>query len=639
MIVVVVLTAASWSLADDKTYYVSTAGNDANTGLSPSQAWRTIQRAVNQPVGPGDVVHVANGTYVGWATSLKGTSAKPIRWIADGDAVIVDQPYPGGPGNTSDNIRLMYADYNVIDGFRSVNAPRAGIAVRGDSVNPIVGAVVRNCVMDANHTWGLFDAFADDCLYEHNTAANSCAEHGIYHSNSGDRTIIRYNAINGNARAGIHVNGDASQGGDGICSDLEIVGNVIYGNGGGSSCGAGGAGGINLDGAQSSLIADNLLYDNHASGIIGYRIDAADAAKDDVIVNNTVIMAANGRWALKLVDGSTGCTVFDNVLYQATAPRGAIAIDAASLAGFRSDRNVVVNRFSTNGDATTITLAQWRSQTGQDLSSPTVDPTTLATFFADPAGNDWHLKAGSPAINAGIASLDGHAAPAFDFEGDLRPVGAAYDIGCDERNTAPPIAQFSGSPLSGAVPLTVTFTDASVGGISTRAWTFGDGGTSSSTNPTHLYATAGAYDVGLTVTGPSGSDAETKLAYIDAFVDSDGDAVRDSQDCAPANPALWAIPSPARNLLLQGHVSTSLTWSAPAQPGGTGGPTYDLLRSASAAGFASAVCVATNVTAMSASDATAPAPVFFYLVRAENACGGTLGVASSGAPRSGRTCP
>lgn len=56
---------------------------------------------------------------------------------------MIDQPYPGGPGNPNDNIRLMHADYNVIEGFRSTDAPRAGIAVRGTANQPILRATVR----------------------------------------------------------------------------------------------------------------------------------------------------------------------------------------------------------------------------------------------------------------------------------------------------------------------------------------------------------------------------------------------------------------------------------------------------------------------------------------------------------------
>ena len=78
----------------------------------------------------------------------------------------------------------------------------------------------------------------------------------------------------------------------------------------------------------------------------------------------------------------------------------------------------------------------------------------------------------------------------------------------------PPVAQFSGSPTSGTVPLTVNFTDLSTGSITSWRWTFGDGGTSIAQNPSHQYTSTGIYTVSLTVTGPGGSDGETKNNYI-----------------------------------------------------------------------------------------------------------------------------
>jgi len=44
---------------------------------------------------------------------------------------------------------------------------------------------------------------------------------------------------------------------------------------------------------------------------------------------------------------------------------------------------------------------------------------------------------------------------------------------------------------------------------------------------------------------------------------------------------------------------------------------------------------------MTAIDPVTPATnqVRYYLVRAENACGGTLGSSSAGVPRAGRSCP
>ncbi|HED10214.1 MAG TPA: PKD domain-containing protein [Caldithrix abyssi] len=78
----------------------------------------------------------------------------------------------------------------------------------------------------------------------------------------------------------------------------------------------------------------------------------------------------------------------------------------------------------------------------------------------------------------------------------------------------PPTANFTGSPTSGCPTLTVNFTDQSSGDITDWSWDFGDGTTSTLQNPSHDYANPGSYTVSLTVTGPGGSDTNTKNNYI-----------------------------------------------------------------------------------------------------------------------------
>lgn len=77
----------------------------------------------------------------------------------------------------------------------------------------------------------------------------------------------------------------------------------------------------------------------------------------------------------------------------------------------------------------------------------------------------------------------------------------------------PPTAQFSAAPTSGFAPLTVNFTDQSTGATS-WSWDFGDTGTSSAQNPSHVYNSPGLYTVTLTATNSYGSDVETKTDYI-----------------------------------------------------------------------------------------------------------------------------
>ena len=90
-------------------------------------------------------------------------------------------------------------------------------------------------------------------------------------------------------------------------------------------------------------------------------------------------------------------------------------------------------------------------------------------------------------------------------------------VNIDVGGTTPPIAAFTNAtPRSGTVPLTVSFTDQSTGSITSYAWNFGDGGTSTDQSPAHQYTVAGSYPVNLTVTGPGGSDFEYKTNYITA---------------------------------------------------------------------------------------------------------------------------
>jgi PKD repeat protein len=67
---------------------------------------------------------------------------------------------------------------------------------------------------------------------------------------------------------------------------------------------------------------------------------------------------------------------------------------------------------------------------------------------------------------------------------------------------SPLTATASSSPTSGQAPLAVNFTGSATGGTSpySYGWTFGDGGSSTSQNPSHTYSSAGSYTVTLTVT-------------------------------------------------------------------------------------------------------------------------------------------
>jgi serine protease len=78
-------------------------------------------------------------------------------------------------------------------------------------------------------------------------------------------------------------------------------------------------------------------------------------------------------------------------------------------------------------------------------------------------------------------------------------------------------AEFTGEPTSGVKNTTVQFTSQSTGSIISWLWDFGDGATSIDPNPSHTYKEARTYTVSLTVTGPDGSDTETKSRFVKLF--------------------------------------------------------------------------------------------------------------------------
>ena len=77
-----------------------------------------------------------------------------------------------------------------------------------------------------------------------------------------------------------------------------------------------------------------------------------------------------------------------------------------------------------------------------------------------------------------------------------------------------PTANFTADQTNGEAPLTVQFTSHSSGDITSWDWNFGDNQTSTEQNPVHTYQQAGVFTVSLTVTGPAGSDTQTRTDYI-----------------------------------------------------------------------------------------------------------------------------
>jgi parallel beta-helix repeat protein len=402
------------------TYYVSENGNNSNNGLTPQTAFATLQYAADL-VSAGDSVLVLEGNYVGFDIRKNGTQNSPIVFKAIETNVVIDERN----SVTTDGINIENASWIVIDGFEVKDQPRAGIrAVVSDFIT------IKNNFCHNNYRWGIFTGFTDDITIENNSCSFSTDEHGIYVSNSSDRPIIRNNHSFNNNGCGIHMNGDISMGGDGIISNAVVEGNILHDNG------YGGGSAINMDGVQDSEIFNNLIYNNHATGIAMYQIDGGDASKNNKVYNNTVIQPSDGRWNIIAVDGSTGNTIYNNILINHHSFRGSISVDAASMTGFVSDYNVLVNRLSDDDGNSNMTLSQWQSM-GYDLHSMIADPENQ--IFVDHTNSNFHLLQNAQAVNAGTNLV---LPTVFeDLDNIPRPQGSGFDIGCYEYNTITSVEQ------------------------------------------------------------------------------------------------------------------------------------------------------------------------------------------------------
>jgi parallel beta-helix repeat protein len=399
--------------------YVAPTGNDANTGTQTAP-FREIRKALTVAT-PGTDINVANGDYKGFNVhSVHGLSNAWIRVIAPGKKARI-LPTTDRSDNR-DTIFISGSSRFVIDGLQSFNGNRA--AVRISSSQHIK---VRNCVFGTNGTWGIFTDFSDDVTLEKNKCFGSIKEHGIYCSNSGDRPIVRGNTLYDNAGCGLHMNGDVSMGGDGIISGAIVERNTIYNNGrmGGSS--------INCDGVQNSKFVNNLVYNAHAGGITLFKQDGGAPSTNNRLINNLIHMASDGRWPLQIHNGSSGTRMFNNMFLTQHLWRGSVHFDGlASMSGVYSDYNI----FTTNSkmitpddDASYYTLAQWQAR-GQDAHSMTATPKSL---FINWAAGDYRHSASSVAVNTGIHSFRGLAAPKVDVKYLPRPADGLFDIGAHEK--------------------------------------------------------------------------------------------------------------------------------------------------------------------------------------------------------------
>jgi hypothetical protein len=404
--------------------FVAPRGNDVTGNGSRAKPYHTIQHAADLATAPGTIVYVEPGEYAGFDVRHGGTAAAPITYQALGFVNITTvESQRGRDGINVENFSNI--SWVVIDGFTVTGKGldhsgiwEWGIRVVGDS-DPAQHSdhvTVRHCTMINCGEGGFLSGYADHLLIENNVAYGAVNQHGIYVSNSPLAPIIRNNVCFNNHDCGIQINADG-----GICDGARVENNICYNNG------TGGGAALNFDGLVRSRVQNNLLYGNHASGIVLYVFKATEPSHDNVVVNNTVVQAADGRFDLAISEASTGNKVFNNIF--TGLGQGVVTISSNSLPGFEMDYNLVGSRFEVDG--VVQTLSQWQAR-GYDPHSVTA--WTLTGLFVDPTSGDYHLKSGAnPAVHAGTATFGGFNAPADDLDGHPRPARRGWDLGAYAR--------------------------------------------------------------------------------------------------------------------------------------------------------------------------------------------------------------
>jgi len=160
-------------------------------------------------------------------------------------------------------------------------------------------------------------------------------------------------------------------------------------------------------------------------------------------------------------------------------------------------------------------------------AAPTVGFAPLTVIFTNTSSGDF--DASEWAFGDGLTS--GRQSPTHTYEAlgtHTVTLTVAGPGGTDTATQANCVtvyeavsAGFTADPVHGISPLTVAFTDTSIGPVTSWQWDFGDGGLSMIHHPTHTYTATGIYSVALRVGAggplallPGGTDTVTHTRYV-----------------------------------------------------------------------------------------------------------------------------
>jgi hypothetical protein len=368
------------------TYYVATTGSDTNPGTLASP-FRTLNHAVTV-LHPGDTLDIRGGTYgEGLIDVLPGGTswANPVTIMAhQGETVTLQPP----SGNNVLHFAKPTEQYIVINGlildgalikhngvkitYQTGSGPANHIRIQSTEIEnaPQQGILVTG---GSGHESD-FNEFLKLKIHNNGT---SYLHHGIYlESNS---NLVDGCDIYSNAGEGVQIY--MSGGVNGQDAGNNIVRNSMFHN---NSTATAWDAGVGVYTGDNNLVYNNLFWGNPTGIAVDY------GASNSKLYNNTVYgSTGDGGITVAMNANANNTYIQNNIIYQ-------------------NSQGIV--------DHGTSTVANHNT-------ANTTDP-----LFVNAAAHDFHLQAGSPAVDAGVTL----AAVTTDFSGAARPKGKGYDIGAYE---------------------------------------------------------------------------------------------------------------------------------------------------------------------------------------------------------------
>jgi len=360
-------------------YYVATNGNDTNEG-SVRSPWATIINAMRK-VQPGDTIFVRGGTYAEgeiWIQRNYGMGGKNGKYVTI-------SAYPGERPIFTDGSRGMIIDASYVrvigldfqNGKSMYNVDWSGATDHIEFINNRFSGVSGYAAIGITGDYNLVEGNII------NISGNTTGTlgHGIYASR-GRNTIIRGNVIAGATGFGIHLYEERRSGDP--AGSLRQIKNIIIENNfvsasrqrSGIIVGAGADGGpAQID---SVIVRNNVIFNNPMYGIL---IGGWSEVKNIQIYHNTIY--GNGNNGIQILQHEVKNVAIKNNIIR--VKNGARHIDNAPNApGVVAERNL-------------YHAAAMALNNVQDHKPLNGDPR-----FVEASKNDFHLRQGSMAIDAGV---------------------------------------------------------------------------------------------------------------------------------------------------------------------------------------------------------------------------------------------